>query len=95
MAWLTKFLMSRASGWLSIIFASAVVAGIVYIQELRISAARCTGQEDMRGQLQILTDRVVEQIDENEDAQIKALREMEDACLQQRAPDELIDGLRD
>lgn len=95
MGWFSMFLMSRASGWLAVVALAALSALGWYIQDLKIDAARCAGQDDIRGQLEVLTDKVVKDIDEHEDANVRAVREASGPCLGERVPDVIVDGLRD
>ena len=95
MPWFTAFLLSRTSGWLAMVLLAGVVAGGWYIKNLQIEAARCEGKEEIRGQLEELTDRVVEDIEEETDEKIRVLRQDTEACLDARLPDAVLDSLRD
>lgn len=94
MPWFAAFLLSRASGWLAIALLSIVVALGWYIKDLQIQGARCEGKEEIRGQLEELTDRVVEDIEEETDEKIRALRQDPQECLDSDMPDGLYDSLR-
>lgn len=93
--WFSAFLFSRASGWLAVVLLGALTATGWWIKNLQIDAARCVGKEEIRGQLEELTDRVVEDIEEEADEKIRALRQDTETCLDTRLPDAVIDSLRD
>jgi len=94
MPWFTAFLLSRTSGWLAMVLLAGVVAGGWYVKNLQIEAARCEGKEEIRGQLEELTDRVVDDIAEDTDEKIRAIRQDPEACLDAKLPESVRDGLR-
>ena len=94
MPWFTAFLLSRSSGWLAVTLLACIAAAGWYIKDLQIDAARCEGKEEIRGQLEQLTDRVVEDIKDETDEKIRTLNQTSDACLDAELPESIVDGLR-
>jgi hypothetical protein len=90
-----KWLATRAASfWIASVAGIALTVAVGYVQQLRVKAARCQGQEDIREQVERLTDRVVKNIEETTDDQIRAIRQTPDQCADLPVPDVVIDSLR-
>lgn len=75
---------------------AAVLSLAVYIQTLRVEAARCKGRQDVQEQIDQLTDRVVEGIEDTTDDAIRELNQTaDDGCLDRTVPDSLRDKSTD
>ena len=80
-----------ASGWIAAAGIAAVLGLGLYIQTLRVDAARCKGRQDAQVLVDKLTDKVVEQIGEKTDEAIHEVNQATDECLDKPVPDSLRD----
>jgi hypothetical protein len=90
----TRFLLSKASGWLAVLFLSIIGGLGWYIKNLQLEAARCEGQEEIRAQLEELTGRVIKDVEEDTDDKIRNVRRDPEDCLDSNLPESVLNGLR-
>jgi hypothetical protein len=78
---------------------AAFGAGAIWVQQLRVEAARCRGADDAQELVQRLTDRVVDGIRQESDEVIETMRdstaESDKGCLDAKGPASAIDYLRE
>ena len=99
-AWLWKWIATRAAtAWVLALAVAAVSALGIYIQQLRVDAARCIGREEAQVLIDKLTDRQIETIEEEADQAVHDIpgttNEEDRDCLSARGPQSAIDFLRD
>lgn len=93
--WLWGFLATRAAtGWA--IAAGIAVAGslALYVQQLRVNAAYCKGQQVTSASVERLTNQYTETIEGLAKDDIDTIRQ-EGGCALEPAPPAVIDSLRD
>jgi hypothetical protein len=107
---LTKFLVSRVSGWMAIagmvavLSLGAVVTKVVYdYKELQRQAAYCEGRESMLDIVKPLEERIIKDIEQQDEEIIEELENERDSetpdkgCAGERAPESILryHGLRE
>lgn len=107
---LTKFLVSRVSGWMAIagmvavLSLGAVVTKVVYdYKELQRQAAYCEGRESMLDIIKPLEERIIKDIEKQDEEIIEELENERDSetpdtgCAGERAPESILryHGLRE
>lgn len=94
MRWFNWFLKSPFSGWLALAAMTAISVIIWQWKDMEARAARCDGREEIRGQLEQLTDRVIENLEEAADESIRNIRQGSDPCLDAPMPDDIVGSLQ-
>lgn len=90
MAWVWKFMATRAaSGWLVAAIIAIVAAGGVYVQNLRLQVAKCQATNDMLERNERLADRIEEGIRAKENNRVDDIEGGSHPCLDMRV-DELL-----
>ena len=92
-AWLAT---RAASGWIAAVAAALIGLGVWQIQQLRVEAAQCKGRLSVQGQLDKLTERVVEQIEDETDETLDRIEDLaDDGCLDRVVPDGVREPAKD
>ena len=90
----TRWATAAVSNWLVIVGITAVASLMLYIQQLRVDAARCKGQQDVAAQLESLRSQLIERTRQDRKEALDELSQIpSDDCLNRRSP--LNDILRD
>ena len=72
---------AAASNWLVIIIVSLVSIGLIYVQQLRVTVAKCRAHDKSALRYEALADQLADQLENDRDAAIKAIREADSPCL--------------
>ena len=80
--WLvTRYATAAASNWLVIIIVSLVSIGLIYVQQLRVTVAKCRAHDKSAERYEALADQLADQLENKRDAAIDAIRKADNPCL--------------
>ena len=83
-AWLWiigKWATAAASNWLLVIGVTLVSVSLIYVQQLRVTVAKCKSVERAQERYDALADRLAIELERDRDAVIKSIENGNNPCL--------------
>ena len=80
-----------ASTWLLILCITVASAGAIYVQQLRVTVAKCRANQEQAQRFESLADRLAKELEGDRDAAIEKIENAFDDCLDRSVDDLLRD----
>lgn len=91
-----QWLATRAASFWILGIALTSMGGLgIYIQQLRVDAAFCTGKRSAQPAIDRLTDRIIDRIEKDTQEKLDAIEQVQDECAGTDASADVLDVLRD
>ena len=76
-----KWATAAASNWLLVIGVTLVSVSLIYVQQLRVTVAKCKSIERAQERYDVLADRLAIELERDRDAVIKSIENGNNPCL--------------